>query len=160
MADQTKTNPAVRELGVEEVRQAQFPSTLDENEVEIAERTTDTTASSVSKYKKDFVLLKADYVGGDKAGIHANNRAAVRQFLINLGLRAYPDAEIAVSTKNHRDGKSITLSYTVEVTPAAVAEEARLVHTRTDGGDPFEGEPEAEEVDELDPDQDQGTPAS
>lgn len=164
MAD--TTNTTVKELGVEEVKASQFPSRHDAEGVEIAERTTDTDASSVEKYKKDFVLLKRDYVGGDKSAIHAANRNAVRQFLIGLGLRAYPDAEIKVSTKSHRDGASIILSYSVDVTPAAVADEPRLEHTRVDGEDPFEGEefPEDDaETDELDPPQDDpnsGKPAS
>lgn len=150
------TSTTVKELGVEEVREAQFPAHLGDPGVEIAERTTDTTASSVEKYRKDFVLLKRDYVGGDKKGIHAANRDAVRQFLIGLGLRAYPDEKIGVTTKDHRDGASIVLTYTVAVTPASVADEPNLEHTRVDGEDPFE----AVDEDEPEDPEDSGTPAS
>jgi hypothetical protein len=137
------TTPAVTELGVEEARRTQFPSLHGQEGVEVAERSADETADEATKFRKDFVLIKADYDGGDKKSIHAANKDAVRQFLINQGLR--PTGDVSVSTKAHPDGVSIILTYKVAATPAIIVENPDVAHARVDGEPPLDAAPEGDD---------------
>lgn len=109
------------------VREAQQPSLFGKPEVEVAERTTDTDKTSTGTYVKKFVTPKAAYETGDKDAVHGRNINAVRQYMLNGGLR--PNAEVSFAgAEDHWDGVSVVLSYEVKATPGAVATAFDLRH--------------------------------
>lgn len=121
-----------KDLTEDEVIEEQFPSLIGEPELEIAKRSNDAENDDErDTFRKVFVLLKADYEGGDKSGIHEANEAAVRQFLINQGLR--PLGPITHRAEKHPDGHSINLVYLAKAVPAATTTDFEVAHARVDG---------------------------
>lgn len=98
----------------------EFPALDGAPGVEVAERSADVTKADTLTHRKDFVLLKADYEGNDKAELHRANVEAARQYLISQGMRPTGDGKFTSST-DHPDGVSITLHYDVPVVPAVTA---------------------------------------
>lgn len=120
------------ELTDEEKVEEQFPSLIGEPELEVGKRSNDAENDDErDTFKKVFVLPKADYEGGDKSAIHRANEDAVRQFLINQGLR--PLGPITHSAKAHPDKFSVNITYLAKAVPAAVTTDFAVAHARVDG---------------------------
>lgn len=111
------------------VRARQFPALFGSPEVEVAERTIDHGEEPTSTHTKDFVTVRRDYDTGDKDAIHENNIRAVRQYMVNQGLR--PDAKVQFEGEiDHPfDKRSVVLRYTVGAVPAVVATDFDVAHT-------------------------------
>lgn len=105
----------------------QQPSLFGRPEVEVAERTADTDEAEATEFVKDFVVPKAQFEREDPDAVHARNATAVRQYMVNQGLR--PDADVRfVGSDDWWDGVSVVLHYSVGAVPAAVATAFNLAH--------------------------------
>lgn len=135
----TPANPEPEKTPAEQ----EFPSLVGEPEVEVAERSQDETADEADTFRKDFVLLKSEYDLGDKEAIHAANEDAVRQILMQNGLRP-EQATITHRTKKHPDGASIIITYRAKAVPAAVTNDPEVAHARVDGEPVFPADKSAE----------------
>jgi hypothetical protein len=106
----------------------QSPSLVGRPEVEVAERTQDTDKAESGEFVKDFIVRRDQFDAEDPDAVHARNATAVRQFMVNQGLR--PDADVRfVGEEDHWDGVSVVLHYSVGAVPAAVATSFGLAHT-------------------------------
>lgn len=136
----------------------QHPSltTADEGvAIEIAERTIDLDTTSevagdpdadggdepTTQHVKDFVTLKRDWDAEDHDAVHERNMRAVRQYMVNQGMR--PDAKVVFMgetvgdpVRYREDLASVTLRYGVEAVPAVVAVGMEQVHTVIDQNQP------------------------
>lgn len=128
----------------------QFPALFGKPNVEIAERSADVEKASSTVHEKVFVVPKADY-DLDADGIHERNIVAVRQYMVNNGIR--PDAKVTFAgEEDWWDGVSVALRYTVDAVPASIAVSYDTAHTvmHQDGPTPTElAEFEAKRVDRL-----------
>lgn len=119
------------------VRARQFPSLYGEQDVEVAERTIDRdedengTPEPTVLHVKDFVTLKRDLEFESEDVVHARNINAVRQYMVNQGLR--PDADVVFAGETDLGGppgrQSVSLRYEVRAVPAVVATDFDLRHT-------------------------------
>lgn len=107
---------------------AQAPSLVGRPEVEVAERTQDTDEAESGEFVKDFVVRRDQFDAEDPDAVHARNATAVRQFMVNQGLRPSADVRF-VGEEEHWDGVSVVLRYSVGAVPAAVATSFNLAHT-------------------------------
>lgn len=106
----------------------QQPSLYGRDDVEVAERTQDTTSKTATEFTKHFVVSRAQYEAEDPDAVHSRNETAVRQFMVNQGLR--PDADVRfVGEEDYWDDSSVVLVYSVGAVPAAVARSFGLAHT-------------------------------
>lgn len=121
--------------------EAPNPTTKDLG-IEIAERAADQHAESATKFRKEFVVPEREWLRADKSAQHEANEHAVRQGLINAGLRVGPEVKISHSQKKHSDGRSLVITYTVDVSVAGTTEDFSTEHSRVDGLDPVEAAPE------------------
>lgn len=115
---------------VADVVDDQFPSLAGRNDVEVAKRSQDVSASTSNSFKKVFVLTKRVWEGFDQASKdiqHENNVLATRNFLINQGLRPLDDGKF-VGAEDHEDGASINLTYSVGVEAAAISDKFPVEH--------------------------------
>ncbi|MFD9223811.1 hypothetical protein ACFWDI_28360 [Streptomyces sp. NPDC060064] len=99
---------------------AQHPATAGEPEVEVDQRSAD--GSDGMRFVKEFVVLGAGWETADDAA-HDANRAGVVQEAIQRGLHPRGDVSFDGETQQP-DGVSVSLSYSVEVVPAAVDDHA------------------------------------
>lgn len=112
MAKDTVTDEAANEPADDE---AQHPA---DPKVEVAQRAADTDAGKAESYRKEFVILASAWETDDRKALHERNLTATRQELTAHGLRATGAGKFA-SSKEHDDGRSVTLAYTVPAQPAA-----------------------------------------
>lgn len=101
------------ETTTEETAPAAYVGEGQTDEQIIALRTTDTTAESTDVYTKVFVVngVKPTEANGID---HAANKAAVREFAIQNGLRPTGEVELK-SIKHNIDGVSWDITFTVPV---------------------------------------------
>lgn len=100
---------------------------------EVAARSADVDEVSTETHRKEFVHGPGRYT--EASGFsHEANIAAVRQYLINTGLRPVGDVK-HVSTRTHEDGISKVLAYKVEAVPAHLAEAYEVAHAEVIQGD-------------------------
>lgn len=95
-------------------------------DTEVAARSTDVDEVETSVHRKEFVHGPGVYTVASGFS-HEANIAAVRQYLINSGLRPVGDVKY-VSTTKHPDGVSKVLAYEVEAVPAHLAEAYEVAH--------------------------------
>jgi hypothetical protein len=95
-------------------------------DTEVAARSTDVDEVKTEVHRKEFVHGPGKYTVASGFS-HEANIAAVRQYLINSGLRPVGEVE-HVSTKTHEDGISKVLAYEVEAVPAHLAEAYEVAH--------------------------------
>lgn len=122
------------ETGKRASRYRQHPALVGEPGVEVAERSQDVDAQSTSTHRKVFVTLKRDYTSTDTDQVHLRNQTAVRQYMVNQGIR--PDASVRFAgERDHEDGVSLYLDYEVSAVPAVTADDIETRHTviPTDG---------------------------
>lgn len=93
---------------------------------EVAGRSADVDEVKTETHRKEFVHGPGKYTVANGFS-HEANIAAVRQYLINTGLRPVGDVE-HVSTRTHEDGVSKVLAYEVEAVPAHLAEAYEVAH--------------------------------
>lgn len=132
-------------------REAQFPSRIGQEGVEVAERTVDIdtaeeeAGTSSAVYIKKFVLLKREWdehTAEQKGTVHERNVRAVRQFMVGNGLRptgatSFDGEEVQeVAQTGRLSNDSVVLTYSTPATPTAltgsdVTEDAdiELLHT-------------------------------
>lgn len=137
----TAPNEIVRlsedERVVRPVRERQFPSLYNESAqaIEIGERTIDNgdelgVAEPTMIHVKDFVTLARDLETEGEDAVHARNINAVRQYMVNQGIR--PDAKVSFMGKTDLGGppgrKSVALRYGVHAIPAVVATDFDVRH--------------------------------
>lgn len=120
------TVPEADTLTQRDARAVQFPSTVGQPEVEVAERTADTTKASTPTHRKTFVLLQEQY--DSRRFNHQPNINATRQFMLDYGLRPVGDVKF-VGSEKHRDGVSVKLHYEGQAIPAVVATAPSVNHT-------------------------------
>lgn len=144
---------APRTLDLPEGRRAetvQFPALFGKPGVEVAERSADVDKASSTLHEKVFVVPKADY-DLDAEGIHERNIVAVRQYMVNNGIR--PDAKVTFDGEEKWwDGASVALRYKVSAVPASIAVAYDEAHTvmHQDGPTPTElADFQAKRVDRL-----------
>lgn len=102
-------------------------------DTEVAARSADVDEVETEVHRKEFVHGPGVYTVA--AGFsHEANYAAVRQYLINQGLRPVGDVR-HVSTKTHADGVSKVLAYEVEAVPAHLAEAYEVAHAEVIQGE-------------------------
>lgn len=94
----------------------QFPAKAGRPDVEVSERSAD--GSDSTRYVKEFVVLRRDFNDGDAAA-HEANRAGVANEAIQRGLHPRGDVRFDGAVE-HPDGKSVTLTYSVDTVPASV----------------------------------------
>lgn len=95
-------------------------------DTEVAARSADVDEVKTETHRKEFVHGPGVYTVASGFS-HEANIAAVRQYLINSGLR--PVTEVKhVSTTKHPDGVSKVLAYEVEAVPAHLAEAYEVAH--------------------------------
>lgn len=117
-----------REEDTDVARERQAPSLVGRPDVEVAERSADQHEPESVEFVKDFIVRRDQYEAEDPDAIHARNATAVRQFMVNQGVR--PDADVRfVGEDDHWDGLSVVLHYAVPGVPAAVARSFGLAHT-------------------------------
>ena len=121
------------------LRARQFPSLYSEQgqAVEVAERTIDREETEDGTpipdvlHVKEFVALKRDLELEGEDVVHARNINAVRQYMVNQGLR--PDADVVFAGSTDLGGppgrQSVSLRYEVRAVPAVVATDFDLRHT-------------------------------
>lgn len=97
-----------------------------EPNTEVAARSADVDEVKTEVHRKEFVHGPGSYRVKDGFS-HEANIAAVRQYLINSGLRPVGDVE-HVSTTTHEDGISKVLAYEVEAVPAHLGEAYEVAH--------------------------------
>jgi hypothetical protein len=97
--------------------QDQFPSEHGDDELEVARRSADTTEERTDTHTKVFVVPPGTDVTDE---VHERNIWAMRQYLINQGLRPEEDGRFVGQDENE-DGVSIDLAYECSVQPAHVA---------------------------------------
>ncbi len=106
---------------------AQFPSVSDDaSGVEIAERSQDVVAASSQEHIKVYVVQRDQAATGaveDDEDMHRRNIDAMRQALINQGLRPTGDGRF-VGAEDGTDAESVRVTYAIDVIPAAVADPA------------------------------------
>lgn len=95
-------------------------------DTETAARSADVDEVSTETHRKEFVHGPGVYTVASGFS-HEANIAAVRQYLINSGLRPVGDVK-HVSTRTHDDGVSKVLAYEVEAIPAHLAEAYEVAH--------------------------------
>lgn len=125
-------------------RERQHPSLTraDNGEaIEIAERTIDHDTVPTTQHVKDFVTTRREYDSEDHDAIHERNMRAVRQYMVNQGMR--PDAKVVFLGESEGpeirfrpDRRSVTLRYGVEAVPSVVAVGMEQVHTVIDQNGP------------------------
>jgi len=134
----------------EVAREAQHPSLIGDDGVEVAQRSVDVPhldtdpEASTTEHRKQFVLLKREWdthTDEQKATVHERNIRAVRQFLVGNGLRPTGDVEFAgeetveVAQTGRLSNDSVVLTYTVSATPTVTTgsdldgKGIELVHT-------------------------------
>ncbi|GGW98731.1 hypothetical protein [Streptomyces chartreusis] len=96
-------------------RAKQHPAKAGEPEVEVDERTAD--GAEGMSFVKEFVVLASQWTDEDDA--HDANKAGTVNEAIQRGLHPRGDVSFDGSVE-HRDGKSLTLTYSVETVPASV----------------------------------------
>lgn len=99
-----------------------------EADTEVAARSADVDEVKTEVHRKEFVHGPGKYTVASGFS-HEANIAAVRQYLINSGLRPVGEVE-HVSTKTHEDGISKVLAYEVEAVPAHLAEAYEVAHAK------------------------------
>jgi hypothetical protein len=134
------TTQEIKDPGV--ARLVQHPSLTsapDGDAIEVAERTIDIdtanegASAATTQHVKDFVVPLVDWRNqDDQDEIHKRNKRAVRQGLLNQGLRLGNDDEVEFmgadeeTLKSRREDRplagSVVLRYGVKATPAAVAD--------------------------------------
>lgn len=138
-----------------QMRQHPALTTADEGAaIEVAERTVDldTTSEAATEgveggdkpttmHVKDFVTTRREYDSEDHDAVHERNFRAVRQYMVNQGLR--PDAKVVFmgeedgpEVRNRPDRRSVILRYGVEAVPVVLADGMELVHTVIDQNGP------------------------
>lgn len=116
------------ETGRKASRYRQHPALVGEPGVEVAERSQDTDAQSTTTHRKVFVTRKDDYTSTDTDQVHLRNMTAVRQYMVNQGIR--PDASVRfIGAEDHFDGVSLNLVYEVSAVPAVTADDIETRHT-------------------------------
>ena len=134
MAEQKKDEkfPKVEELTDKPGATAadlQFPSMVGKPGVEVAERSADVDKASSPAHEKVFVVLKREWAKADQDAIHEANIAAVRQYMVDNGLRTDQDVTFVGEEEVAHEGplptnpydESVGLRYRVTAVPAAVA---------------------------------------
>lgn len=126
----------------DEARLEQHPAIVGQPGVEVAERTIDAEKpANTVVHTKTFVTPKATWGTEDQDAVHARNINAVRQAMVNQGLRPDADVKFAKAYDWPYDGGiSLGLDYEVKATPAVIAEKfddrhlvvAQSGHTATD----------------------------
>lgn len=97
------------------VRAKQHPAKAGEPEIEVDERSAD--GSDGTRFVKEFVVLARQW--GDSDEEHAANRAGVVNEAIQRGM--HPRGAVSFDgAREHSDGVSMTLAYSVETVPASV----------------------------------------
>lgn len=109
-------------------RERQFPSLYGKPDVEVAERTADTSEESTGQHVKDFVTTREQWDSANQDEQHKANINAVRQYMLANGLRPDADVEFEGEHDHPFDPKSIVLRYGVSAVPAAVAVDFDLRH--------------------------------
>ena len=134
-------------------REVQHPALIGQPGVEVAERTIDHDTEPTTMHVKDFVTLVRDY-DPEKDAVHKRNIVAVRQYMVNQGLR--PDSDVVFVGETQLGGpagrESVSLRYEVRAVPAVTAREFDQRHTvmDQDGPTPTErAEHDAKRVDRL-----------
>lgn len=109
-----------------ESQQMQFPSLAGQSGVEVSERSDDVTAKVSKKHRKIFRVFTAgfDFIADEFD--HAGNKTAVRQFMLDHGLR--PVGDVSFVGAEPFDAKNTDLTYEVEAVPAAVATDPATAH--------------------------------
>ncbi len=116
-------------------REAQFPSRIGQEQVEVAERSVDIdtaeekAGTKSATYVKKFVLLKREWdthTAEQKKDVHTRNVRAVRQFMVGNGLRPTGDTTFdgeeveKVAQTGRLSNDSVTLTYSTPATPVAL----------------------------------------
>jgi hypothetical protein len=113
----------------------QFPSVSDgDSGVEIAERSQDVVSPTATEHVKVYVVQRDPAKAGnveDDEDMHARNIDAMRQALINQGMRPTGDGRF-VSAEDGTDAGSVRLTYAIPVVPAAVADPAATFYVVQD----------------------------
>ena len=133
-------------------RERQHPSLTEAKNgeaIEVAERTIDidTTSGQGSVeatviHVKDFVTTRREWESEDHDAVHTRNFRAVRQYMVNQGIR--PDADVVLMDvvigdpprRGREDLASVVLRYGVKAIPAVVAVGMEQVHTVIDQNGP------------------------
>lgn len=97
------------------LQQEQFPAKSGAPEVEVGKRSAD--GSDGTRFVKEFVVLARDWTGEEYQ--HEANRAGVANEAIQRGLHPRGDIDFD-GQEEHRDGVSLTLTYSVDTVPASV----------------------------------------
>lgn len=113
----------------EQVVQAQFPALEGEPEVEVAKRGADNHEDSSTTHHKVYVLPADQYNPDEPGTLHEDNKRAMRQEMMNLGLRPTGDVSFDGATDHEEDnGRSVDLAYSVGAEPAVTAYEYDEAH--------------------------------
>lgn len=100
----------------------QFPSETGDDNLEIAQRSADVHEERSSVHRKVFVVPPGTELTDE---FHERNVWAMRQYLINQGMRPEEDGHYADHETN-ADGESIDVAYEISVQPAHVATETEV----------------------------------
>lgn len=134
------TPPQEEKLTPNEARQTQHPSLHGQKNVEVAERTPDAELTKAGLRKTSATHTKVFVAppGFDLTEYdHTANIFAVRQYMLNLGLRPVGDVTFDGESVNV-DGVSVDLTYSVEAIPSVIATDPDVVHTTVDpDGNPY-----------------------
>lgn len=143
--DETPATPAPtpeqeEKLTPDEARQTQHPSLHGQTNVEIAERTPDAELTKSGRRKTSKTHTKV-FVAPHGFNLddydHTANIFAVRQYMLNLGLRPVGDVQFDGESTNI-DGVSVDLTYSVDAVPSVIATDPDVVHTTVDpDGSPY-----------------------
>lgn len=102
----------------------QFPSETGDDALEVAQRSADVHEERSNTHTKVFVLPPDAVVDDD---LHERNVWAMRQYLINQGMRPTEDGHY-VGQETNADGVSLDLTYECTVEPAHVATDPEVSH--------------------------------
>lgn len=118
MATRKKIEAEVEEATEVDPQELQFPSDVGADEVEVAKRSSDLdNDDETTIHKKVFVIAPGAELSDED---HLDNIGAMRNQLINQGLRPVEDGEF-VGVETNKDGVSQDFTYQVKVVPAHVA---------------------------------------
>lgn len=110
-------------------RLRQHPALYGDPAVEVAERTIDHDEEPTSVHVKDFTVQASGWEIADKDAVHERNKTAVRQYMVNQGIR--PDNAkvefVGEKTYDELPG-SVVLRYSIAAVPAATAREFDIAH--------------------------------
>lgn len=90
---------------------------------------------------KDFVTTKREWDSEDHDAVHERNKRAVRQYMVNQGIRPTADVvfmgeEVGDPIRFREDLAKVTLRYGVTATPAVIAVGMEQVHVVIDQNGP------------------------